>query len=240
MFLNPALTAALDRITERAADVRRAFVPGAIAQHGDVAMARDRFDFTLDPLSVAPPETAYFLTTDAHGRTAYTRDGSFSVRDGTLVDSSGCAVLARRAPGEPLGELKIDPIDASLGRTSNLRLLPDGTLVYSRAAVDPRSGKRQSGDVAVGRLALAHFPAGTKLDSTDGRSFYAPPGITPRVGVAGDKEFGSLTPMQRSRSRIDLDASLIRLKEAYVAFDALAAAESAKDRFSKAAMDVVK
>jgi hypothetical protein len=30
MFLNPAMSAALDRIAERAADVRRAFTPGAL------------------------------------------------------------------------------------------------------------------------------------------------------------------------------------------------------------------
>ncbi len=46
--------------------------------------------------------------------------------------------------------------------------------------------------------------------------------------------------MRRERSRVDLDASLARLKDAYVAFDALAAAETAKQRLGKTAMDVVK
>ena len=240
MVVNAALSAALDRIAERAADVRRAFTPGALPQHDDVATSAERSDFTLDPLSVAPPDGAYFITVDARGRTAYTRDGTFAVTGGGLVDGRGLAVLGRRTPGGPLSELRADPVDATLGRAANARVEADGTFVYTRAAIDPRSGKRVASDVVVGRVALARFPAGTKLGSADGRSFDAPSGIAPHTGLAGDDAFGPLATLRRQRSRIDLDASLMRLKEAYVAFDALAAAETAKHRFSKAAMDVVK
>jgi flagellar basal body rod protein FlgG len=240
VFLNPTMTAALDRIAERAADVRRAFTPGAIPQHGDVATSVDRADFTLDPLSVAPPEGSYFVTSDARGRTVYTRDGAFSVSAGRLVDARGCAVLGRRTAGGPMSDLRIDSVDAALGRAANPRVEADGNLVYARAAIDPRSGKRVSTGVVVGRIALARFPAGTKLDTSDGRSFSAPPGVAPHTGLAGDDAFGTLVPMRRERSGVDIDASLMRLKEAYVAFDALAAAETAKNHFSKAAMDVVK
>jgi flagellar basal body rod protein FlgG len=240
MFLNPTMSAALDRITERAADVRRAFSPGASPQHTDVATSTDRSDFTLDPLSVAPPDGAYFMAAYARGRTIYTRDGTFSVAGGRLVDARGFAILGRRTPGGPLNELRVDPVDATLGRTANVRVEADGNLVYARAAIDPRSGKRVAGDVVVGRIVLARFPAGTKLDTVDGGSFFAPHGVVPHTGLAGDDAFGTLAPMRRERSRVDLDVSLMRLKDAYVAFDALAAAEAAKDRFSKAAMDVVK
>jgi flagellar basal body rod protein FlgG len=241
VFLNPSMSAALDRITERAADVRRAFTPGALPQHNDVAASLQRSDFTLDPLSVALPDGAYFMTTDARGRTVYARDGTFAIAGARLVDARGNAVLGRRMPpGGPLSDLRVDSVDATLGRAANVRVEADGSLVYTRAAIDPRTGKRVASDVVVGRIALARFPAGTKLDTVDGGSFFAPHGVAPHTGVAGDGVFGTLVPMRRERSRVDLDASLLRLKDAYVAFDALAAAETAKDHFSKAAMDVVK
>ncbi|MGA8534786.1 MAG: hypothetical protein WB615_11800 [Candidatus Tumulicola sp.] len=240
MFVNPAMSAALDRITERAADVRRVFTPAALPQRSDVATPADGSDFTLDALSAVPPEGAYFVTADARGRATYTRDGTFAVRDGRLVDACGNAVLGRVTSGAALGELRVDAVDAALGRAGNLRVEPDGALVYGRAAIDPRTGKRVAGDVVVGRIGLARFPAGTKLDTADGSRLYAPRGVVPHTGLPGDEAFGTLAPMRRARSRVDLDVSLMRLKDAYVAFDALAAAESAKHRLSKAAMDVVK
>ena len=46
--------------------------------------------------------------------------------------------------------------------------------------------------------------------------------------------------MRRERSRVDIDESLMRLKEAYLAFDALQAAEAAKGHLGKTAMDLLK
>ena len=68
----------------------------------------------------------------------------------------------------------------------------------------------------------------------------SPAGVQPRIGVANDGAFGALTPMRRERSRIDVDESIARLKEAYLAFDALAAAEAAKARLGKTTMDLLK
>ncbi|MEO6835480.1 MAG: hypothetical protein ABI231_06185 [Candidatus Tumulicola sp.] len=233
------MSAALDRIAERAADVRRAFTRGASPQRSDVATAAAGAQFTLDPLSATAPEGAYFVSVDARGRTGYSRDGTFQVADGKLVDARGLSILGR-APGGTLGELRIDPVDAALGRAGNARVEADGSFVYARASIDPRTGARVAHDVVVGRIALARFPAGTKLDTDDGRRFFAPEGVVPHTGLAGDGTFAALAPMQRERSRVDLDASLMRLKDAYVAFDALAAAETAKDHLGKAAMDIVK
>ena len=174
MLLNPAMSAALDRIADRAADVRRAFTPGALPRNDDVAAASERYEFTLDPLSVAAPDGAYFVTRDQRGRTTYGRDGRFSVAQGRLVDSRGFAVMGRTSPGAPMSELRIDAVDAELGRTRSLRVEPDGSLVYTRDAIDPRNGKRVASNVVAGRIVLARFPAASRLDSSDGRSFSAP------------------------------------------------------------------
>jgi hypothetical protein len=46
--------------------------------------------------------------------------------------------------------------------------------------------------------------------------------------------------MHRTRSGVELDESLIRLKEAYLTFDALQAAETAKGHLGKTTMDLLK
>lgn len=238
--MNASLSAALDRIAERAADVRRAFTPGAVPRYGDVATPSQTSRFALDPLSIAAPEGTYFVTRDARGRTQYSRDGAFSLAEGALVDALKHPVLGRSAPGAVLHELQVDPVDAALGVALNPRILPDGSFVYTRTAVDPRSGLRVERDVTAGRVALARFPAATRLDGDDASHFSAPAGVTPHLGLPGDGALGPVVPLARERSRVDLDASLARLKDAYIAFDALAAAETARDHLGKTAMDVVK
>jgi hypothetical protein len=46
--------------------------------------------------------------------------------------------------------------------------------------------------------------------------------------------------MHRERSRIDVNESLVRLKDAYLAFDALQAAEAAKAHVGKTTLDLLK
>jgi flagellar basal body rod protein FlgG len=239
MFLNSSLSLALDRISERVADVRRAYTPGAVPTHDDVATASATSTFTLDPLAVVPPEGAYFVA-DEQGQRVYSRDGSLSLRGGTLVDSGGRPICGVSSGGSSLHELRVDPIDEALGRVSDPAIETDGSLVFRRATVDPRSGARESQRVVVGRIVLAHFPAGTRLESSDGSHMRPPNGVSAQFGVPSDGKFGALSPMRRERSRIDIDESLARLNEAYLAFEALQAAESAKGHLGKTAMDLLK
>ena len=239
MFLNAAMSAALDRITERAADVRRAFTPGAVPEHDDVLTPSAASDFTLDPLAVSATDGAFFITTDDRGATAYTRDGSFALRNGALVDGSGRPVSGVHAAGDGPAQLRVDPVDESLGRIRDAHIERDGSFVYLRETIEPRSGGRESQRVVVGRVALAHFPTGTRLRG-DGDEEEAPPGVIPEIGLPGDERFAPLATMQRDRSRVDIDQSLVRLKDAYLAFDALQAAETAKAHVGKTAMDLVK
>jgi hypothetical protein len=238
MFLNPALSAALDRITERAADVRRAFVPGSVPQHDDVATPSAISDFTLDPLSVSASGGLYFVARDSRGEAGFTGDGSFVLRNGRLEDRDGRAICGLDPAGQ-LAELRIDSVDDVLGRAADARIEGDGSLVYDRTSIDPRSGMRESRRIVAGRIALARFPAATRLSQRDGLQI-APPGIEPRFGVAGRDGFAALEPLHRTRSRVDVDQSLARLKEAYIAFDALQAAEAAKGHLGKTAMDLLK
>ena len=239
MFLNPAMEAALDRITARADDVRRAFTPGSAPRSSDAASTSPGSDVTLDPLSVSAPADAYFLVRSADGRTAYTRNGVFSMRDGELVDAGGRNVLGISASGgvEPV---RADPVDVALRRSSAYSIAQDGTLSYERTAIDPRTGARIVQRVNAGQLCLARFPAGSALASLDGTLLDAPAGVVPHRGLPGDGNFASLLPMRRERSHVDLDTSLVKLKEAYVAFDALQAAETARGKLSKTAMDLLK
>jgi flagellar basal body rod protein FlgG len=239
MFLNANLTSALDRIAERAADVRRAFVPGAFPDSDDVA-GNVSGQFTLDPLAVAAPPQTYFVVSDSDGNAAYTRDGSFRIENGALIDSSGHAVRGAITRAAAFGELRIDPVDEALGRATQPRIERDGTFAYTRRTIDPRSGIVTAQRVATGRVALARFPAATKLETHDGRTLTVPRDVLPHVGLPNEDSFEPLAPMRSESSHVDLDESLARLKAAYVAFDALAAAETVKGHFGKTAMDLLK
>jgi len=239
MFVSATTMAALDRITQRESDVNMAFTPGAVPAHDDVATDRNTSQASLDPLSVAAPDNAFFITTDARGRICYTRDGAFELGNSTLLNTNARPVLGYGASGA-LTELHVDAIDQALHRVTNLHVEPDGALVYLRASVDPRSGKREATRVQVGRIALARFSAATKLTPLDANQFLAPTGVAPHVGQPGDGNFAKLTPMRRESSRVDFDASLERLSEAYRAFDAAQAAHTAQGNASKTIMDLVK
>jgi flagellar basal body rod protein FlgG len=240
MMVNAAAEDALGRIAQRAADVQRAFTPGATSSFGDAVTEQPGSRPSLDPLCVAAPPDAYFITTDERGRTVYTRDGGFALRGGTLAGADGRAILGFRSSTSATSELHVDDVDAALGRIDDLRIESDGTLAYDRAIVDPRSGARERERVDVGRVALARFPAATKLAASDANHLLAPPGVVPHVGRAGDGNFAPVTLMQREMSHIDFDRSLDRLEEAYVAFDALQAAHKAQGGVGKAAMDLLK
>ncbi|MGC2129817.1 MAG: hypothetical protein WA629_06945 [Candidatus Aquilonibacter sp.] len=240
MMVNAATQEALDRIAQRAQDVQRAFTPGAVSQFDDVATDRATSRASLDPLSVAPPPDAYFITTDERGRAAYTRDGGFALTDGTLIGANGRPILGFTSARGATSELHLDGVDEALGRVNDVRLEPSGALVYDRTTIDPRNGARERERVVVGHVALARFPAATKLGASDANHFVAPPGTVPHVGRPGDGNFANVAPMQREESRIDFDRSLERLQEAYVAFDALAAAHKAQGGVSKTAMDLLK
>jgi flagellar basal body rod protein FlgG len=237
--LNSALTAALDTIAERAADVRRAFTPGAFPAHDDVATPSPKSDFTLDPLAASAPDGAYFVVRDARGEYRYTRAGDFEIRDGVLTDRTGMPVCGVCGPNGEVTTLRVDAVDAALGRASAARIEPDGTLSYGRDAIDPRNGARESQRIVAGRVLLAEFPGATRLES-DGEHLRAPTGVEPQRGLPGGGAFGALQPMHRERSRIDVDQGLARLKEAYMRFEAIAAAENAKGHLGKTAMDLLK
>ncbi|MBV9719602.1 MAG: hypothetical protein JOZ77_09790 [Candidatus Eremiobacteraeota bacterium] len=240
MFLNPNLSGALDRIAERAADVRRAYTPGAIPRNDDVATSSSVADFTLDPLAVALPDATYLVTNEGDGTRTYTRNGALHLGEDGLCDADGKLIFGVRTPGAALAPLCVDAVDEALGGVRDASIERDGTLVYLRETIDPRSGNHESQRVVVGRVALARFPAGTRLETSDGNHCAAPPGVTAHVGVPNTEGFAPLLPMHRERSRIDVNESLVRLKEAYLAFDALQAAETAKGRLGKTAMDLLK
>jgi flagellar basal body rod protein FlgG len=237
MMIDAATETALERIAARSQDVQHAFTPGALPVFGDVAAA-PASQPGADPLSAAAPPDAYFVTTDVRGRTLYTQNGTFRIDAGTLVGFNGKPVLGFTSQAAPMRELHVDRIDAALERTARARIEADGTFAYDRSVLDPRTGLRETQRVAVGRVALARFPAASNLGG--GEAVVAPAGVVPHVGRAGDGNFGMLEPTRRASSRINFNAGLDRLEEAYLSFDALQAAHKAKGSFGKTAMDLLK
>jgi flagellar basal body rod protein FlgG len=237
--ISAATAHAFQTVREREADVMRAYTSGAQPLRHDVAQPAVA-DFTLDPLSATAPRDSYFVVADESARFSFTRDGAFGIRDGTLVDSSGRTVYGYRTAGGALAPLRVGAVDVALGLSNDLRIEPDGNVTLSRATIDPRSGVRGVTRETIGRIALGRFAPGSALAQIDAAHFAAPPGVSPHLGRPADGNFAALTPNRRERSGIDIDAGLERLQEAYLAVDALRAAEVANRGVEKTAMDLLK
>lgn len=231
---------ALRRVTERADDVLGAYVPGGFPTHDDVRTQRAPIP-SDDPLSAAAPPDAWFVTVDERGTRSYTRAGTMHVDDDGTLRIGADAVLgfAADAPGVA-APLRLPEPDRLLGRCGDVRIEGDGTLAYTRPAIDPRTRERTVERVAVGRVALARFPAGSEPPHLDAVHVGAPEGILPLVGRPSDGTFGPLATSSRDPGSVDLDAGLARLSEAYLSLRAMHAAYRADLHQSQVASDLVK
>jgi len=239
-MLAPASLDALKRIADRANDVLAAYTSGAIPRFGDVSASKAPLP-SDDPLSVAAPPGAWFVTLDERGARTYTRAGGFHIgSDGTLQTVDGARVLGTSAGGGVLAPLRLPEPDRTLGRCTDVHLEGDGVLAYSRISIDPRTRERSLERSAVGRIALARFPAGANPQRVDATHFAAVAGVVPHLGAPADGAFAELATHARDVGSIDIDLGLQRLTDAYVAFSALAAAQSAQRADSKVTMDLLK
>ena len=239
-MLAPASLDALQRIADRANDVLAAYAPGAEPQFGDVRVPSAAQPAT-DPLSVAVPPGAWFVTLDDRGARTYTRAGSFHIGpDGALQTPGGAPVLGTSGAGAALAPLSLPEADRALGRCTDVQVEADGSLAYTRATIDPRTRERGTERVVAGRIALARFPAGGNPQRIDATRFAAVAGVVPHVGAPVDGTFAALATRARDTGSIDIDLGLQRLSEAYVAFAALEAAHRAQGAGAKTIMDLLK
>jgi flagellar basal body rod protein FlgG len=240
MMLGTTTLDALQRIAERANDVLAAYRPGAFPAHADVAGGSAPLP-SSDPLSAVAPPGAWFVTLDGSGVRTFTRAGTFHVgSDGVLAAADGDAVLGVAGGSTTLAPLRVPDPDRLLGRASGARITADGTVAYTRASIDPRTRERTTETVTLGRIALARFPAGSaplRLDATHAGGVA---GVVPHLGVPADATFAPLTIAARDTGNVDVDASLQKLAEAYVAFSALQAANKAQGDGNKTVMDLLK
>ena len=239
MSIDPGIASSLSAIASRERDLRAAYTPGAIPQNNDVFRpAREVRD--LDATSASAPVGAYFVRRSVDGQRVYSRDGKIDVRADNVVDDRGYTVLGMIRGTQECVPLRVDPIDAALGRVQNLRIDGNGDVRYDREVIEPRTGEQIHQPVLVGRIALARFPAGTLLQPTDANHGVAPNGVLPHIGSAGDGTFAPLALAQRLGSSIDIDRGLERLQDAYLTLDALQAAHQASGDVAKTTMGLIK
>ena len=241
-MMNAATAAALDRIATRSSDALGAYRAGYLPRASDFAMdgASTNVQPSLNPLDVVAPEGTYLVTSQSDGMRAYTRNGSLALRDGRVVDRDGSPILGFVGEGRTQQALALDPIDLALDRVRDLHIEADGSLAYTRATIDPRSGQRRDARIVVGRLALARFPAGTQPVRVDASRVAAPTGVVPHIGRAGDGNFDALRLHARDVGRVDPLSALERLQEAYQSFEALAAVQRGQLGLEKTATDLLK
>jgi len=191
-------------------------------------------------LQCEPPAGTYFVTTNGDGSRAFVRPAAMYFQGGELTDGNGRAILGYKSKGSPLSPLRADSVDSALGWTGAARIGSDGVVGYERSTIDPLTGDRRAQYITVGRIALARFPAGTKLAAGGGSVSAAPTGVAPHLGVPGDGSFALLESYAPQSLDRDLDDGLQRLQEAYLSLDALRAAGAAHGSLQKTAMDLLK
>ncbi|MBV8600170.1 MAG: hypothetical protein JO359_01265 [Candidatus Eremiobacteraeota bacterium] len=233
-MVNASISQILAEIERRGEDLEILFSAGAQPHYDDV-LGAEAIERDQSPLSIVPPRDAYLATGDPV-RPSFTRDGALQLRDGVLVTSDGSQVLG----GDPPAALHIERADAILGRFEDARIDPDGLFSYARTAIDPQTLATTVERVDAGRVALARFPSGTRLERVDATHVRPPPGVTPAFGTPADGSFGALAVRSRAVRRIDPDAAIVRLQDAYLAARALGAAERTRNGMAKAAFDLVK
>jgi flagellar basal body rod protein FlgG len=238
--VNAGIAKAAEIVERRAEDLRMLFTGGAQPNFAD-ALRLEHVEPTDNPLSVALPPDAFFVAGDA-AKPSYTRDGALEVRDGVLVSSDGTPVLGF-VEGDSSNvprALSIEKNDALLGRASDIRVEPDGVFGYARSVIEPGTGESQVERVAVGRVALARFPAATRLERLDTTHVRAPAHVVPLIGRPNDGSFLSLETQRRALGHLDSDVAVSRLQDAYLAMRALSAAERSRNAFARGAFDLVK
>ena len=239
-MLSAGITHALESAERRGEDLRQVFTGGAQPNYADV-IRDERAELTGDPLSVVVPRGALLITGDAQ-RPAYTRDGSLAVRDGVLVDSSGAPVLGFAA-GDTSAiprSLQVEKNDLLLDRVQDARVEPDGVFGYARTVVDPATAQLRTERVVIGTLALARFPAATNLHRVDATHVRGPSHLVPVVGTPNDGDFAPLRTQRHAVGRLDPDATVARLQDAYLALRALSAEERTRNAMIHGALDLVK
>jgi flagellar basal body rod protein FlgG len=243
-MINSGPARALAELAARAQEMLHAYEPGYETQDDQIRSATlARPKSTNDPLSVSAPEGAYFMGVDPSGKRFFSRDGSFHIAGDSIAWSDGSPVLGfgpNAEPGSAPTPLKVDSVDAALGRAADAHFEADGSVVYSRSVVDPKSGKSTVEKISVGSVALARFPAGTALPPLDGNRITQPPGVAAAIGKSGDAAFGPVAIKSRDVGSVDFEAGLNQLREAYLAVDAMSASDRVSDRDAHVAMDLIK
>ena len=240
-MIEPPLAAALARVAERASDVLHGYSSGFEPRSTDVLRRFPAVVPNASPLSVAAPADAYFVV-EHNGTRAFTRDGVFHFENGELRSEMGWPVLGHSlnvGRSDPV-PLRLDAPDAAVRPPRDLRIDPDGTVTFVQVSFDPHSGARRQQRVALGRLSLARFPAGTTPVGLDATHVIAPRGVGVTTGFPGGGAFGALRVSVRELGRVDLEIGLRRLQEAYLSLEALQAAYRGNADVEKGAMDLLK
>jgi|HubBroStandDraft_1064217.scaffolds.fasta_scaffold154981_2 flagellar basal body rod protein FlgG len=239
-MIDPSVAAALARVADRAHDVLHAYEAGFEPALDDVKSSPRRVP-ELSETSVAAPNDAYFVVLRL-GKPTFTRNGSFHFEGGALRTDDGLQVLghAGAGPGGQLVPLRVDAVDAALGRVANPRIDANGTVSFEQSTLDPRTGRRSLHRCTLGRLALAALPPGTRVVQAADLYVGAPDGVPVHVGVPGDGRFSELTRNVRELGSVSLEDGLQRLAEAYISLEALQSAFRTRGDLDKGAMDLLK
>ncbi|HEY1654867.1 MAG TPA: flagellar hook basal-body protein [Candidatus Tumulicola sp.] len=184
---------------------------GTVALGSHVMLTQGKLAKSGGPFDLAIDGPGFFAVVDERGKRAYTRDGSFErAADGTLVDARGLRLRDLRIPAGAL----------------SVAVSEDGTV---RATfVD--------GTRAIGRIALAEFPAPDRLNGIGGALFEATPQSgTPREVWPGSETGPKVHFGMLERSNVSIVEAMMQILGAQRAYEANAKGVQAADEMLRIA-----
>ena len=225
------------------ADARRAATPGAIGlrvDRGDAIVTQPvepgsarSFIPSSSALHVAIDGPGWFVVTDGRQR-RFSRLGDFRFdASGALVDGEGRAVLGTSPRAAEVSMASLSPIRVSAqdARRDTATIGSDGLL----------SIVRDKHPVAIGRIALAIFPAPERLALTDAVSVEQTSASGKATAVfAGATNVGTLRGHALEAGLVDVSGDLAALWRLGRRADLDAAGSYADDRCQRVALDLVK
>ncbi|MEZ4424747.1 MAG: flagellar basal-body rod protein FlgG [Gemmatimonadota bacterium] len=171
-------------------------------------------EITGRPLDLAIEGDGYFQVELPSGRTAYTRDGSFTLSDrGSIVTSSGYALV----PGVNV------PEDA-------------GTLSISSAGVVTFTSGTSGQPMEIGRIELARFTNTAGLEAL-GENLLAetPASGAPILGFAQDEGYGRILSGTLEASNVEIVQEMVEMISALRAYEIGSRALESSEQMSEIA-----
>lgn len=203
---------------------------------------------TQTPTNLAVNGQGFFMLSDGF-KTHYTRDGRFTLQDGTLKTQDGKSVVGfpLDSQGNISGEkgpmnLTMDPTTKLYGgKYTGFHFDETGKMYGESTMTDPVTGQQSTTQTPLYQVGIASFANASSLQKTGTTSFQESDDSGQAVvGVAGQGALGQVCPGSLELANVDFMQQGAAVGMAKQSFEANMAAFRAMDKLTQSALGLVR